>query len=215
MTNQIDWNVVGEFIGDCGGNEFRVADTSTAAVVYFVSMGIAQSFADVSASRADFVGVKVDGSKAKNPWKMVDREKEASRLGIGDTYDDGDMESRELLADLYFADKAKAKFNRILDGTLVHGGGRGSRIDPVTKTRHEVIEFLIAGNAKYDSAFGKYEALPDNKGVAKAQVRRAFLDKIYEKVADLRAATDNEVERRAASRADGGIDADDLDEILI
>ena len=212
VESQVDWNVVGDFVGECAGNEFRCADTTTAAVVYFLSMGIAQTFADVSAARADFVGVKANGTKAKNPWKATDREAEAKRLGQA-SYDDTSMDDRNALADLYFADKAKDKFTRILNGLLVHGGGRGSRIDPATKLRHEVTESLIAGNAKFAAAFAKFEALPEMEGTAKAQVRRDFLDKVYEKVADLQSAVNDEVERRKEAKP-AGIATDDLDDLL-
>jgi len=210
--SKVDWNVVGDFVGECAGNEFRCADTTTAAVLYFLSMGIAQTFADVSAARADFVGVKTDGTKAKNPWITKYREVEASALDMPE-YDDASMDDRNTLADKYFAFRAKDKFTRILNGSLVHGGGRGSRIDPATKLRHEVTESLIAGNAKFSAAFAKFEALPENDGIAKAQVRRDFLDKVYERIADLQSAVNDEVARRKEAKP-AGIATDDLDDLL-
>lgn len=210
--SKVDWNVVGDFVGECAGNKFRCADTTTAAILYFLSMGIAQTFADVSAARADFVGVKTDGSKAKNPWVTKYREVEASALDMPE-YDDASMDDRNTLADLYFAFRAKDKFTRILSGALTHGGGRGSRIDSATKLRHEVTEFLIVGNVKFDNAYAKFLAWPGNVGKAAAQGRRDFLDAIYERVADLQSAVNDEVARRKEAKPTG-LAGDDLDDLL-
>lgn len=171
------------------GDESKIiGDQTVNALHYLIDMGAKQAYGDTSAARASFIGVKTDGTPAKDAWLKNDREKVAKEYwvvvnsGTSDDYNDSDMGNRNTLADAYFAAKTAAKWKRIENGSLTVGG-RGVRLSPDEQWLYDAAETdylnrLAKQSAKIaDKIAAVKKSDPEMADESDANVRRFIVNK--------------------------------------